>query len=130
MTLTKLKRDLLEANKLRRTMQLYFELAGEALIIKIDKHNLFFGTTTDGNLTFAPFEGLKLSKEGIIKEFPDLVDKELGEMRAEATKRFKQHIKELDTLDNIKSYIIKEFTNMGYKLNMIQRDGFRPVRVK
>lgn len=110
-------------------MNIYFRLGSEMLIVRVEGENLFFGTPETAGINFAPIEGLKLSRSGIVKEFPDLKDKELREMRKEAIKRFKKHVLELKTMEKRKEYVIAELTKQGYSAQGVQRDGHRYKRL-
>jgi len=109
-------------------MRIIFELGGEVVIVKVMGHHILFANSTTNFQQFAPIDGLVLKKDGIIKEFPDLEGWEPGLMRKEAIRRFKEKIKTLDTEPKIQEYVIKEFTNMGWTLKTIQKEGFRPVK--
>jgi len=111
-------------------MRLYFKLGGEMIIIDIRGTDLIF-TDTNTNQT-TTIEGLALKKQGILKQFPDLDGKGLSnaELRTEAIKRLKKHIKELGSDDKIKNYLVEELKPSGYVLQMIEKRGFRPEKVK
>jgi hypothetical protein len=111
-------------------MLLIFEFAGDYVQIKIAGHNILFSTSQTNFQTWTPIDGLVLKKAGIIKQFPDLKDLELGEMRIEAIKRFKEHIKTFDNEFRIKDYLVKELTPQGYILKSVQREGHRPQKIK
>lgn len=84
----------------------------------------------DGLPTYTKLEGLKFSLAGIIKEFPDLKDKPIGEMRKIALQRFKEHLETIETEKELIDYIQKELGKTGYKLHQIITPGHRPIRVK
>ncbi len=109
-------------------MKLTFQLADEVVIVKAIGHQLLFTNSTTNFQQYAPIEGLQLKKEGILKEFPDLEGLEPNEMRIEATKRFNNKVKTLETQNKIKEYLVNEFTKMGYTLKMVQKEGFRPTK--
>jgi len=111
-------------------MEMVFELAGEIVIVKIQGRNILFSNSATQFNQFVPLEFLKLSKEGILKEFPDLKDKPEAEMRQEAIRRFKEYVKKLGGEKEICDYVRKEFENMGYKLKSIKKEGFREVKFK
>ena len=75
-------------------------------------------------------EGLKLDPHGILKQFPDLKGMKIGDMRKEAIKRLKEHIFKMDSMEEVKKYVVNDLKPHGYKLIAIRRKGFRPVRVK
>jgi len=111
-------------------MMLYFRYGGDMIVVNIDGTNVFFGTTSLGVMKFSSIEGIRLSKEGIIKEHPDLEGKDDGFIRKEGVRRFKEHIKKLGNVNRIKDYIIKELEQHGYQIQYVRRDGFRPEKVK
>ena len=98
------------------------------VIVKVLGHNILFSNSTTNFQQYAPIEGIGLKKAGILKEHPDLEGLEPGEMRIEAIKRFKEHIKTLETQDKIKEYVITEFKKMGYTLKMVHKEGFRTTK--
>ena len=105
-------------------MKLIFELGGEFVFVKIHGMNVSFATSATNYQQYVPFSFLKSSKEGILKEFPDLKDLSEEEIRQEANKRFQEHINNLGGEEEIKKYIIKEFTKrMGYVLKSVQKEG-------
>jgi len=111
-------------------MKLVFEFGGEYVFVIINGHNLLFSTSQTNFQQYAPIEGLALKKAGILKQFPDLKDMEPGEMRAEAIRRFKEHVKTLENEYRIKDYVVDELTKQGYILKSTQIDGHRAQKVK
>jgi hypothetical protein len=73
-------------------------------------------------------DGLKFSKDGVLKEFPDLTDKE--DWRKEAINRLKEHIKKMNSEMEAMNYIKDELTKQGYTALFLQRAGFRPQRFR
>jgi len=111
-------------------MELYFELAGDVVIVKIVGFNVTFATSQVELTQFYPIEALRLSKTGMLREHPDLKGMSEWDMKLETIKRLKEHIKKLKTEDKIKDYIIEELSKQGYSIKMIKRKGFRPQKVK
>ena len=73
---------------------LIFTLGSELIEVRVDGINVFFrNTSTQGG--FATIDGLKLNKQGVIREFPDLKDRD--DWRAIAVQRFKRKIKRLSS---------------------------------
>jgi hypothetical protein len=99
-----------------------FQFGGEIVETRIENHNVFFRTSSYGT-QFVPFENLQLSKEGVIKEFPDLENDE--SWRQKAVNRFKDEMKRLGNESKIADYIIKELSKYGYVPKYKQRQGFR-----
>lgn len=103
-----------------------FRLASEILNVVIKGNDIIL---LDSNNTMTTLDGLKFSYEGVIKEFPDLKDKD--EWRKEALGRLKEHIKTFKTEKEKLYYIKDELTNFcGYEALYIQKAGFRPERFK
>jgi len=106
-------------------MELTFQLGNELIKVRIEGANLTFANSQTNFTQFVPIEGLSLSKEGILKEHPDLKGKPDGEIRQEAIKRFKKHIKKLKENQKIRDYIIEDLKKHGFVLISEQRKGFR-----
>ena len=111
-------------------MKLHFSYGGEILIVKIDGTNVTFATTETGLEYYYPIDNLGFTEEKMIEEFPDLKGKPIGEIRLTVNQRIKEHIKNLGSEEQVKEYIIKEFTNNGYTLELIRRAGFRDHKPK
>ena len=86
---------------------------------------MFFDVTT-GMIT--SLEGLKLSRQGVVKEFPDLENDD--EWNKKAIKRLKAHLNKLKTEDAKINYVIDELKKHGYQPLFKQRAGFRPTSLK
>ena len=93
--------------------------------VRIENTNVLFRTSQSGG--FAPINSLQLSKQGVIKEFPDL--KKNPNWREEAIKRFKLKIKSKTTEKKRMDYIIKDLHKFGYKPLYTQRAGHRPIKL-
>jgi len=92
----------------------------------IDKKVLF--RTSQFNSSFADIKGIKLNQEGCIKEFPDLIDKE--DWREQTIERFQEKINNLQSEKDRIEYIIEDLTKHGYEPKYIQKQGFRPIKIK
>lgn len=101
-----------------------FRLGGDIIEVIIDKENTLFRDTS--SMTTTTIQGLKLSKQGVIKEHPDLKDDE--GWKKKATERLKQHIKKLKTEDRKINYVKEELEKHGYTPMYKQRAGWRPVK--
>lgn len=99
-----------------------FKFAGELLEVVIDGNNIMFMDVSTGMITTP--EGLRISKDGVIKEFPDLEKNE--DWKKEAIKRLKDHIKTFPTLDKKLDYVKDELVKDGYTPLFKQKAGFRP----
>lgn len=108
---------------------LVFEFGTELVAIQINNKELKFCQVQGGVYKYAPIEGLKLSVSGILKEFPDLKNKPKAEMRKIAIQRFKEHVKNLESEDDIQEYLKNDLFKHGYKLKYLRKAGFRRRKV-
>lgn len=104
-----------------------FQFGNEYIIVNVNGNDLKFANTMFGALG-ASIEGLKLSKQGTLKEFPDLKDRE--DWRQEAIKRFKEKIANIEEEPKKVDYIIGDLRKYGYKPLFRQKNGFRRVAIK
>lgn len=107
-------------------IQVLFELGGTRVGVEIEGESVIFFDYQ--SLLKSPLEGLKLSYEGTIKEFPDLKDN--PEWRSIATQRFKDHVKSLENEDKRCEYVISELKKIGYKPLYKHKKGFRIEKIK
>lgn len=108
------------------SIQCHFSLGSERIIIRIIQDNILFVDLKTNMMS--PIEGLKLNKEGVIKEHPDLKDD--VEWKQKAIQRFVNRIKGFNTEMERMDFMIKEMREMGYTPLLLQRDGFRPTKIK
>lgn len=102
-----------------------FEFAGEIFEVRVHENQVYFrkyGTS------WATIEGLRLNREGVIREFPDLKDKE--NWKQTAIRRFKDKIKSFKTEDKKIKYIIDDLKKYGYHPIAMQKKGFRVKKLK
>lgn len=78
--------------------------------------------------TVTTIEGLKLNRQGVIDEFPDLKDKK--NWKEEAVNRFKKHIKKFKLEKDKLNYIKEELRNHGYVPLFWQKAGFRTQKFR
>lgn len=109
---------------------LVFKLGSQIVIIRVEGKNLTFAEARGQYISFAKIDGLKLSPAGIIKEFPDLADKPVEEMKAEAIKRFKDHIAKMNTEQEIQDYLMRDLRKHGYNLIKLRIPGHRDKPMK
>lgn len=100
-----------------------FRLGGEITEVIIRGNSLMF--VHDGTMT--TIEGIKLSKPGCIKQFPDL--KNNPDWNKIAKERFKKYIKKFKTEIEKINYVKKELTKHGYEPMDYQIAGFRPRKL-
>ena len=108
-------------------IQLLFELGSEVILVVVDGKRVTFGNSVFGN-KLASIDGLRLSKRGVEKEFPDLIGKD--NWREEAVRRFKIKLEGLDSELERAKYIIRDLKSHAYKAKSIQKQGFRPEVIK
>lgn len=111
-------------------MELSFQLGNEFIIVRIKGHSVTFANEFTHFTQFVPIDLLILSKQGILKEYPDLKDFPDGKLKEEAIKRFKEHIKNFQTENEIRDYIILDLAKHGWTLKNIRREGFRDVKIR
>jgi len=102
-----------------------FNFGTETVEVRINNSNVFFRTSQFQR--FANIDGIKLDKQGVIKEFPDLYGKE--DWQELGRKRFKEKIKKMKNEEEISKYILKDLSKFGYKPLYLQKQGFRPMRL-
>ena len=94
--------------------------------IVVDGNDVKF---TDGRLgKVSDISGLRLSKTGVIKEFPDLKYKD--NWREEAIKRFKRKINSYKTEEEKITYIISDLKKYGFIPRYKQKQGYRVEVIK
>jgi hypothetical protein len=106
-----------------------FSLGNQAGVIKIDGSNIQYGKMFRGTCIWMPIEKLRLDYNGIIKEFPDLKDKQEIEAREIASQRLKNHLKSLKNEDEVYDYVIKELKKFGAIPRLKQKKGVRPEKL-
>ncbi len=104
-----------------------FGFGSDKILVSINGNEVYFSNTSFGTLK-APIENLNISKEGVIKEFPDLEDD--LEWKIKAIKKFKEKIISLKTEKEKADYIIEDLRKFGYIPEQIQKVGFRPKKIK
>ena len=106
---------------------LIFRLGPEIVEVRVEGSNIQF-RNSQSNGMFTTIDGLQLNKTGVIKEFPDLKDKE--NWQSIARERFKEKVKSMETEMERANYIIEDLKKYGYKPLYIQRKGFRVEKLK
>jgi len=102
-----------------------FKFGSDITYVVVDRNNLFF---LDMQGTITTIQGLKFSKEGVIKEHPDLKDN--PEWKSEAIKRLNNYLKTMKTEMETMNYIKEELIKFGNEPLFFQRAGFRPEKFK
>lgn len=106
---------------------LLFGYANEKLLVTIKGNNVTFASSSFGAVV-SDISGLKLDYNGVCRQFPDLETNE--KWREEAIKRFRTKIKSFKKENDIVAYIIEELKPHGYVPEQMQREGFRPTKIK
>ena len=101
-----------------------FKLGGELVSVKVENNNLYFFDIGSGLI--APIEGLKLNRNGVIKEHPDLENN--PNWKLIAIKRLKKHLKTKKTEMNKILYVKDELIKFGYEPLNYAKAGFRPQK--
>jgi len=102
-----------------------FQFGTETIEVRIQDNNVLFRTSPLSG--FVNISGIKLNKTGVIKEFPDLKDKE--DWKEIASKRFKDKINKMKSERERADYIIEDLKKYGYVPLYEQRQGFRPKKL-
>jgi hypothetical protein len=102
-----------------------FEFVNERVEVRIQHSTCYFRTSPLH--PFVSIEGIRLDKKGVIKEFPDLKDKD--DWRQQAIERFKEKMKGIETEKGQAEYIMEELVKYGYKPLYLQKEGFRPIKL-
>ena len=104
-----------------------FSLGSEVVEIRIKNNEVLFRTADFGG-GFVPIDSIRLDKIGVVKEFPDLKDKE--NWREEAINRFKINISKMKNEKEKMGYVIEDLAKFGYKPLYLQRSGYRAIKFK
>lgn len=96
----------------------------EIITVTIKEKSVYF-TNQEGTTTI---NGLRLSKSGVEKEFPDLVGNE--NWRLLAIQRFKDKINSFKNEEEIMKYLISDLKKYGYIPKQIKKDGSRTKNIK
>ena len=102
-----------------------FKITSELMIVVIDGNNLMF---LDSNNNLAVLEGLKLSYQGVLKEFPDLEDND--DWKKIAIERLKEKVKSFNNEMDKLNYIKEELIKFGYEPLYHQRHGWRAEKFR
>lgn len=103
-----------------------FYFGQEIVIVRVNGKRIYFSYTGQEG-TFSPMEKLKLNRDGVLKEYPDLINDE--EWEKEAVKRFEKHLHTMPSELDIVEYVKKDLKKFGYIPKTQKRNGFRPVNL-
>jgi len=102
-------------------IEVIFLFNSETYRVVVNGSVVMFGKTAQGGL--ATIDKLKLSKSGVIKEFPDLEGNE--NWRTIAIERFREKISRMNSEVEIIRYVVDDLQKFGYKPIKMNRAGFR-----
>jgi hypothetical protein len=102
-----------------------FSYGTETVEVRIEGSSVFFRTSQSHQ--FSDIGGIKLSKTGVEKEFPDLKDNK--DWQEIARNRFKDKMKKMNSEDERADYLVNDLIKYGYKPKYMQKSGFRPVKL-
>ena len=108
-------------------IEILMKFGSEVILVKIVGNSVFFGNTSYG-ARMANIEGLKLSYDGVVKEFPDLRDD--SNWHQEAIDRFKEKISSFKNEEEISNYVITDLKKFGYVPWKINKGGYRTKAIK
>jgi hypothetical protein len=103
-------------------IDLIFYFGTEIIFIRVRGNSVMFANSAQGS-QWCPIDGLRLSKAGVIKEFPDLEYD--ADWHDTAIRIFKDKITLLGKESAVADYIIKDLKNFGYVPKFYQEAGFR-----
>ncbi len=108
-------------------IDLIFYFGNDIVFIRVRGYSVMFANSAQGS-QWCPIDGLKLSKDGVIKEFPDLEFD--ADWHNEAVRRFKDKLLVLKNEKAIADYVIKDLRSFGYTPKFYQEQGFRKRRIE
>jgi len=108
-------------------IELLFSFGGETILVVIRGKDVKFGNTSYG-AQLADISGLKLNYDGVVKEFPDLSNRE--DWQEEAALRFKDYIANLNSEEEVSRYIIEELKQHGFIPMKKKMKGHRPINLR
>jgi len=108
-------------------MDLLFLAGSDFVNVKLVGKKIYFKKIVNGVPTLQDISKIKLPIEGILSKFPDLKGKEDSEIKRIGSERLKEHIANLNTIEERKLYVIKELESIGCKLISIVKQGHRPI---
>lgn len=103
-----------------------FSFGNETVLIRLDGSNIHLANSEYGAM-MATIDGIRLSKSGVIQEFPDLINDD--NWKAKAIYRFKEKLKSFSTEEERVTYVIEDLKKYGYKPMFKQQIGFRRVKI-
>jgi len=102
-----------------------FRIGGDIIEVIVRGNELLF---TDDTGTITTLDGLRISRAGVLKEFPELKDNK--QWKKIALERLKSHVKKQKTELDKTNYVKDELIKYGYEPMFYQRAGWRPQKFK
>lgn len=109
------------------TVGVIFHYGPEVVETRVTGSSVLFRSSTFGS-QFVTIDNLYLSKEGVIKEHPDLENDPLWKVKA--IERFKDEMKKIGNENKIAEYIINDLKKYGYIPMYKQKIGHRVERLQ
>ena len=106
-------------------IKLTVKLGGELFEVIVNQTELLFYSIN--SQTFTTVKGLKMSKAGVVKEFPELENN--PDWKQIALDRLKEKMNGFKTEKEKLTYVMDELTKFGYKALFYQRAGGRPTKL-
>lgn len=110
-------------------MDLVFIAGSDFVNVKLVGKKIYFKKIVNGNPMLQDLSKINLPISGILKQFPDLKGKPDNQIKKEGAERLKEHIANLQTIEERKNYVIKELEQIGCKLISIVKAGHRPILI-
>ena len=107
-------------------IKLTVKLGGEIFEVIVNQTELLFYSIN--SQSFTTIKGLKISKGGVLKEFPDLEDN--PNWKDIALERLKEKMNSYQTEREKLTYVMNELLKFGYQILFYQRAGGRPTKIK
>lgn len=92
--------------------------------VRVNDNSVLFRTGTGA---WATIDGLQLSREGVIREFPDLISQ--VNWKEQAIERFKDKIASFKDEESKMKYIVEDLARYGYVAKYKQKGGHRVKRI-
>lgn len=108
-------------------IDLIFYFGNEIVFIRVQGASITFSSSQFGDRG-STIDGLKLSKQGVVKEFPDLENDECW--HSKAIERFKEKLKAMKGEKEIVAYLIADLKKFGYQPKFMQEAGFRKRKIE
>jgi hypothetical protein len=105
-----------------------FQFGNQIVEVRVNDLNCLFRVSSQYGGAFVTIDQLRLEKNGVVKEFPDL--KENTEWKKIAIERFKEKLKNYKTEEERINYVIEDLKKFGYVPLYKQKNGHRPEKIE